>query len=140
MAQPGTKTIAYIKPAVRGSWELNGEQGWYIGLALYHYCCVTVYIPKKKAPRVCHTVNFLPTVVPFPDVKLTGFLRQAATDIIDILTLPLSTTTPSLQAGDPTRNELLGLATQLLLVEKFQHLPLHFPMSPYLRGCRVHHH
>ena len=41
------------------------------------------------------------------------FLKQAATDIITILTNPPSTTTPSLEAGDPVRNALLTLATQL---------------------------
>ncbi len=42
-----------------------------------------------------------------------NFLKQAATDIITILTRSPSTTTPSLQAGDPVRNALLELATQL---------------------------
>ena len=107
LAPHGTRDIAHLKPDARGSWELNGEQGWYIGPALDHYRCVTIYFPKTRAPRICDTVTFLPTVVPFPEVKITDFLRQAASDIIDILTHPPSTTTPSLEAGDPTLNALL---------------------------------
>ena len=94
--------------------------GWYVGPAMDHYRCVTVYFPKTRAPRVCDTVTFLPHVIPFPEVKLTDFLRQAASDIIDVLTNPPSTTVPSLQAGDPTRNALLEIATQL---QRIQPLP-----------------
>ena len=49
LAPPGTRTIAHIKPTVRGTWELNGESGWYVGPALDHYRCVTVYFPKTRA-------------------------------------------------------------------------------------------
>ena len=48
-----------------------------------------------------------------PEVKLEDFLWQAASDIISILTLPPSTKAPSLAAGDPVRNTLVTLATQL---------------------------
>ena len=41
------------------------------------------------------------------------FLIQLAKDIITLLTQPPSTTSPSLEAGDPIRNALLELATQL---------------------------
>lgn len=50
-------------------------------------------------------------------MKLADFLKQAAEDIITILTTPPSTTTPSLQAGDPVRNALLTLATQLKRID-----------------------
>ena len=49
-------------------------------------------------------------MIPYPKVNLEDFLRQAAMDIISILTAPPSTTTPSLQAGDVTRNALLDIA------------------------------
>ena len=52
-------------------------------------------------------------MIPFPSVNIDDYLRQAATDIITILTSPPSTTTPTLQAGDPVRNALLELATLL---------------------------
>ena len=56
-------------------------------------------------------------MIPFPKVNMKYFLRQAATDIITMLTDPPSTTTPSLQAGDPIKNTLLQLATLLQRVE-----------------------
>lgn len=61
-------------------------------------------------------------------------MRQAATDIISILTAPPSTTVPSLQAGDPTRNALLEIATVLNRTEK---LPVTSSPTPYVLPQRV---
>ena len=117
LAPTGTKVVAHVKPDARGSWELNGEPGWYVGPALQHYRCVTCYFPKSRSQRVCDTVTFIPTVLPFLQVTITDHLKQAATDIVTILTSPPSTTVPSLKAGDPTQNALLELATQLQQIE-----------------------
>ena len=113
MAPPGTKIVAHIKPNQRGAWELNGEFGWYVGPSLNHYRCVKYYFPRTRVERDCDTVTFFPTAVPFPEIKLKDFLVQVAGDIITILTQPSSTTTPSLAAGDPVRNALVTLTTQL---------------------------
>ena len=83
-----------------------------------HYRCVQCYFLRTKTTRDCDTVTFFPKSVPFPEIKLEDFLRQAAEDIITVLILPPSTTTPSLEAGNPVRNALLTLATQLKRVHK----------------------
>ena len=64
--------------------------------------------------------HFFPHDTPFPNIKTIDFLHQAATDIVDILKNPPSTTTPSLSAGDPVRNALLTLATQLKKIDHIQ--------------------
>ena len=117
LAPPSTKIGARVTPSVRRTWELNGEVVWCVGLSLAHYRCVHCYFPRTKTPRDCDAVTFFPTSTPFPEVKLTDHLKQEAGDIINILTLLSSTTTPSLVAGDPVRNTLLTLATQLNSVE-----------------------
>ena len=66
MAPPGTRVVAHVHPTQRGTWELNGEIGWYVGPALNHYRCVTCYFPRTRATRVCETVTFLPHDIPFP--------------------------------------------------------------------------
>ena len=43
-------------------------------------------------------------------MKTEAFLRQAALNMISILTKPPSTTTVSLEAGDETHNALLKIA------------------------------
>ena len=88
-----------------------------MGPALDHYRCVTCYFPRTRTTRICETVTFFPHDVPFPDVALKDHLMQAVDDIVSILTTPPSTTAPSLQAGDPVRNALLDIATQLRQVD-----------------------
>ena len=77
-----------------------------------------MFFPSTRAERDVDTVTFFPTVVPFPKVSTDDFLRQAATDIITILTEPPSSTTPTLEAGDSTRNALLKIAKTLKRAEK----------------------
>ena len=117
--------VAHINPKKRGSYELNGEVGWYISPSLHHHRCVKCYFTRTKRERDCDTVEFFPTSLPFPSVTLTDHLKQAASDIVTILTQPPSTTAPSLAAGDPVRNALLTLATQLKQVQ-----PIPEPVKP----------
>ena len=121
LAPPGTKVVAYIDPKARGTWDLNGETGWYVGPAMKHYRNVNIYIPRTRAIRTCDTVTFFPSNIPFPKVNLRDYLVQAAEDIITILNAPPSTTTPTLEAGDEVRNALLNIAKMLQRAEK---LPL----------------
>ena len=118
MAPPGTKVVAHVHPSKRGSWDLNAEVGWYVGPSMKHYRCVDCYFPRSRMSRHCDTVEFIPHDIPFPSVKLKDYLIQSADDIISLLTYPPSNTTPSLQEGDPVRNALLELATQLKRIEK----------------------
>lgn len=110
---PGTKVVAHSKPTVRATWSLNGEQGWTIGPSLEHYRCIKVFFPKTRKERDVDTVTFFPTVIPFPQLKTVDFLKQAATDIITILTEKPNTTLPSLELGNPERNALLKIADAL---------------------------
>ena len=57
-------------------------------------------------------------MVPFPKVTIEDFLKQAATDIVQILSQPPSSGVPTLEAGSSTRNELLKLADILQRAEK----------------------
>ena len=118
LAPPGTKVVVHIDPTIRGMWELNGNQGWYVVPALEHYRCVTCYFPCTQTTRICETVTFFPHDVPFPEISLKEHLVQAAQDIVSILSNPPPTTAPSLQAGYPVQNALLDIATQLRRVQK----------------------
>ena len=113
LALPGTKVVSHIDTSQRETWDLNGKVGWYIGPALNHYRCVTCYFPRTRTTRVCDMVTFLPHYIPFPNITTKDYLKQAAEDIITILTQPPSTTTPSLEAGDPVCLALHQIAEQL---------------------------
>ena len=60
LAPPGTKAVIHEKPGARGTWDLQGTKGWYIGGAPKHYQCWTIYIAKTEAERVSCTVEFFP--------------------------------------------------------------------------------
>jgi hypothetical protein len=58
MAPPGTKIISHETPSRRRTWAPHGQDGWYIGPALEHYRCYTVYITKTRTNRIVETVEF----------------------------------------------------------------------------------
>jgi hypothetical protein len=70
-------------------------------------------MPATRSVVTSDTVLFFPHEIQFPAVKIDDFLRQAATDLISILTNPPPSTVPSLEAGDTTKNALLKLALLL---------------------------
>jgi hypothetical protein len=57
---PRTRIIAHETPGQRRTWAPHGQDVWYIGPALEHYRCYTVYITKTRSSRVVETVEFSP--------------------------------------------------------------------------------
>ena len=110
LVPPGTRVVTHTKTSKRASWELDKEQESYIGPSLNHHRCIKVFFPKTQTERDVDTIIFFPSSIPFPETKLNDFLKQAAGDIITLLTQLLSITTPTLQAGDDTKKVLLDLA------------------------------
>ena len=43
IAPVGTRVMAHLKPEVRGSWDDNAEEGFYVGPAMKSYRCYRVY-------------------------------------------------------------------------------------------------
>ena len=117
LVPPGTKLVAHNKPSNRSSWALNGE-GWTIGPSMEHYRCIKCFFLKTRSERNVDTVTFFPKQISFPKIDLDAFLRQAATDIIAILSDPPSTTTLQLKAGASTQNALLEISDILQRTEK----------------------
>ena len=79
-------------------------------------------LSKNKNEKTSRHDDFLSNSHTFPKSKIKDFLRQAATDMITMLTDSPSTTAPSLQAVDPIRNGLLQLAKLLKRVENITDL------------------
>ena len=110
MAPPGTKLLIHMHPDKRGSWELHGDPGWYVGLSLNHYRCVQCYVPRTRSIVNSDSVEFFPNKTPFPAVTMKDHLQQSASDLVSMLTNPPSTTVPSLSAGDDIENAILEIA------------------------------
>ena len=80
-------------------------------------------------------VEFFPHIIPFPQVKLKDYLKQAASDRMSVLAKPPSTTVPTLAAGDKTRNAILELAFMLKRANKC--LIFKKCRISYFRGCQT---
>ena len=139
MAPPGTKVILHEKANNRLSWAGHGTEAWYIGPSLEHYICFKCYIPVTCCEQDADTVEFFPTTAPFPRVSTDDYLRQAATDLVDILRAPKNNI-PSLTYGSPTTNAYIHLAqilkrsatppTPVPTVQYDTHSPMVVPVSP----------
>ena len=72
---------------------------------------MTCYKPSTRIEIVPYTLVFIPHTIPIPTITTDNFLKQAASDIIALLTCPQSNIPSILQIGDLTKNGLLQLAT-----------------------------
>jgi hypothetical protein len=81
LAPPGTRIIAHETPVRRRTWAPHGQDGWYIGPALEHYRCNTVYITKTRSSRVVETVDFFPHKFKLPFPSSSELATQAAADL-----------------------------------------------------------
>jgi hypothetical protein len=88
MAPPGTRVLTHDKPSNRPTWAPHGEAGWYIGPALEHYRCWTVYVTKTHAERYSDTVEFFPVKTAMPRTSSADVAVRAATELIDALKHP----------------------------------------------------
>jgi hypothetical protein len=85
LAPRGTRIIAHETASRRRTWAPHDQDGWYIGLALEHYRCYTVYITNTRAERVVETVDFFPEnfKLPFPSTQELAI--KAATELTHVL-------------------------------------------------------
>jgi hypothetical protein len=88
LAPPGTRIIAHETPGRRNTWDPHGQDGWYIGPALEHYRCYTVYITKTRSSRVVETIEFFPHQFKLPFPSSSELATQAATDLTHALLNP----------------------------------------------------
>jgi hypothetical protein len=109
MATPGTRIIAHETSNHRRTRGPHGQDGWYIGPALEHYRCCTVYISKTRSERVLETAAFPPTEVPLPFPSSKELVAQAAKKLTHALLNP-KPAGPFCQVGDEQMLALQQLA------------------------------
>jgi hypothetical protein len=109
MAPPGTRIIAHDTPQRRRTWAPHGQDGWYIGPALEHYRCYTVYITKTRGERIVETVELFPEkfTLSFPSAQ--ELATQAAADLTRALLHP-QPAGPFCKVGDEQTIALKRLA------------------------------
>jgi hypothetical protein len=110
MAPPGTRIIANETPGRRQTWAPHGQDGWYIGPAMEHYRCYTVYISKTRSNRIVETVEFSPHQFKIPFPSSSDLATQAAAELTRALLNP-QPAGPFCQVGDEQAIALRKLAT-----------------------------
>jgi hypothetical protein len=88
MAPPGTRIITHETPGRIRTWAPHGQDCWYIGPALEHYRCYTVYITKTRSNRIVETVDFFPQKIILPFPSSHDLATQAAADLTHALLHP----------------------------------------------------
>jgi hypothetical protein len=109
MSPPGTRIIAHETPNRRRTWAPHGQDGWYIGPALEHYRCYTVYISNRISERVVETVDYPPTDVPLPFPSSKELATQAVKQLTHASLIP-KPAGPFCQVGDEQMLALQQLA------------------------------
>jgi hypothetical protein len=70
------------------TWAPHGQDGWYVGPALEHYRCYTVYITKTRSNIIVETVYFFPQKITLPFPSSHDLATQAAADLTHALLHP----------------------------------------------------
>ena len=110
LSVPGTKVVVHDPPSQRYTFAPHGTVGYYVGPALEHYRCYTIFFPSTQRTRECISLQWFPQSVSFPKVSQLEYLRQTADDLLLPELRPLF---PSLEFGSPTRNAYLDIARLL---------------------------
>ena len=66
IAPLGTKVVVFEPADKRESWAQHGELGFYIGRALLHYRCFSVWVARTQMVRVSDTVAWHPVRIKMP--------------------------------------------------------------------------
>jgi hypothetical protein len=122
------------------TWAPHGQDGWYIGTAMEHYRCYTVYISKTRSNRILETVEFSPHQFKIPFPSSADLATKAAAELTHAL-LNLQPAGPFWQVGDEQVIALRKLAT---IFEASNPHKLSNKITPnlttkivHLRGCKL---
>ena len=110
LAPPGIRVEIHEKPSHRPSFGYHSTSAFYIGPALSHYRCYTVYVPTTAHQRIADTIAFFPSRFRMPASSALDKATQAAEDLIQTLKNP-SPASPFFEFGNDQQNALQKLAS-----------------------------
>ena len=84
---PGIKVLAHLKTNQRDTWSTHAITAWYIGPALHHYRCYTIWAIKTRQERVVNQLLWFPPK-PFPRLTSKDLLRATIEDLKTLLLHP----------------------------------------------------
>ena len=87
IAPPGIRVKAHARPDQRQTWAPHTFDAWYVGPALEHYRCYTVWATQTRQTRIVNQVMWFPTR-PFPRLDNLDLLQATIEDAITLLKEP----------------------------------------------------
>ena len=102
------KVLVHDTPEKRGSWQVHGKLGYYIGRALLHYRCHTVYMVESRATRISDCLAWFPVSIKMPGMSLIEELTASVDCVRRSLAKLLSSN------ADPTSRQPLQEAEDIL--------------------------
>jgi len=115
MGPPGCRIIIHAKGTTRQTWDFKGIEGFYIGLAMNHYCCYTLLRNNTQAMVVSDTVIFQHHTLNLPVLTAE-----------DCIIYCLRALTTAIRANrSPTRmdEQLLAIESLRAIFSNIQHPP-----------------
>jgi hypothetical protein len=88
LGPPGTRVLVHDKPQNRGTWAPHGQDAWYIGPALDHYRCYTVWMWDTRRERETDTLTWFPQQVTMPTPTAVDIIAAGIQDIAKALNEP----------------------------------------------------
>ena len=88
LAPPGTRVLIHEPSTVRETWAPHAVEGWYIGPALQHYRCYTIWADATSAERIANTLTWFPSQVEMPTTSSLELATAAAQDLVAALLHP----------------------------------------------------
>jgi hypothetical protein len=113
IAPVGIKVLAHEKPDNRRTWAPHAFEAWYVGPALNHYRCFTVWSKETRQLRIVNSLQWFPQKLAMPIANKTDLLRPALEGVHHILVSP-DTDLP-LPLIPPTVREELVTVTECFL-------------------------
>jgi hypothetical protein len=111
LAPLGTHVVIHKTPDQHHSWSIHGQDGWYLGPALDHYCGYRIYVTNTTAERHSNTVEFFnATTCNMPQTSSADVAIVATNTLLHALQHP-APAAPSAQIGDQQQQVLLQLTT-----------------------------
>jgi hypothetical protein len=77
--------MAHVKPRNCQSWDVHGNVGFNIGMAMEHHRCFHIYIVKKRATRISDLVFFEHQYITNPQLTPETLVLKAASELTSAL-------------------------------------------------------
>ena len=88
LAPPGTRVLIHEPSTIRETWAPHAVEGWYVGPALQHYRCFTIWADATSSERIANTLTWFPAHVDMPATSSLELATAAAQDLVAALLNP----------------------------------------------------